>query len=117
MVKKLEEFAASSAGKVWAQLSLMISPILFAGLMWFVGGYAEDAKRFDQAQLTSLAAIHSQLTAFIARADGDLRTQAAIDAAQSYRIEQNELGLAAVEADVRMLLLWQRNVLSRGDPG
>lgn len=116
MVKQLKDFATSAAGQVWAQLSLMAVPLLFAGLLWFIVNWANDSKSFDQAQLTAISAVNAQISAFVARLDGDLRTQAAIDANQNYRIEQAELDLADDESRIRLLELWRTNVINRDGP-
>lgn len=100
MVKKLEEFATSLAGKVWAQLSLMALPIVFAGLMWFVISWANDSKRADLTQLTAIAAINAQLSALVATLQGQERTQAAVDAGQDWRMAGIDRRLERVEDQV-----------------
>lgn len=116
MVKKLEEFASSVTGKVWAQLSLMALPVIFAGLMWFVVSWANDSKQADHTQLTAISAINAQLSALVATLDGGLRTQAAVDAAQDFRVGALSLDVEDHEARLRFLEQWRVNVINRDDP-
>lgn len=116
----IQRFATSATALIISRLMMMASAPLFAFGAYVIIGFYNDSKLNDMAQLTAISAVNATMSMIVERLEGNGRTQAAIDAAQDFRMAGISMDIADHESRIRVLEAWRTNVINRsgrsGDP-